>query len=111
MADFGKKINPIPMLTIDATTFDGTFLPVDTPVSQIIRILRFINHTDQDVTLSWDGVNSHDFFPALTALTLDVTSNKVTDEGYFCGIGTQFFAQAPVGTGLFIIALYGSETL
>lgn len=109
MTDFGKKIFPLPMRVIDASTFNGSFLPVSDAVDEPIRIARFINDTDQDVTVSWDGVQNHDFVPAKTALTLDVTSNKTDEGGYFIAVGTQFFVSASVGTGFFNIALYGSD--
>ncbi len=110
MSDYGKRIIPFSVKTIDATTFDGTFLPVESPTTSLIRIIRFINNTDQDVDISWDGIKPNDFLPSLTSLTLDVTSNKTDTQGYFIAIGTQFFVQAPVGTGEFKIATYGSQT-
>ena len=110
MADYGKRIIPFSVKTIDATLFDGTFLPIESPTTSLVRIIRFINNTDQDVDISWDGLKPHDFLPALTALTLDITSNKTDTQGYFIAVGTQFFVQAPVGTGELKIATYGSET-
>lgn len=110
MTDFGKKIVPFPLKMIDALLFNGTFLPVEGPTTELVRIIRFINDTDQDAIVSWDGINGHDFIPGGTALTLDVTSNKVSDGGYFVSVGTQFFVEATVGTGFFVIATYGSET-
>lgn len=110
MSDFGKRIIPFDLKEIDGSTFDGTFLPISTPTTSLIRIIRFINNTDQDVTLSWDGVNLHDFLPSLTALTLDIAANRVNTQGYFIGIGTQFYAMAPSGTGILYIATYGAET-
>lgn len=107
MTDFGIKIIPLPMKTIDATTFNGTFLPVESSTTEVIRIIRFINRTDQDVEISWDGITPNDFVASMTAITLEVTSNKVSVGGYFVGVGTQFFVQAPVGTGIFRIASYG----
>lgn len=109
MTDFGKKIFPLPMRVIDAATFDGSFLPVSGPVELPIRIARFINDTDQDATISWNGIDAHDFVPSLTALTLDVTANKTDEGGFFGGAGTQFFVSSAVGTGMFYIALYGAE--
>lgn len=110
MSDYGKRIIPFTVKTIDATTFDGTFLPIGSPTDSLVRIVRFINNTDQDVNISWDGDKVNDFLPSLTALTLDVTSNRTDTQGYFIALGTQFYAQATVGTGDFIIATYGSQT-
>ncbi|HEC66599.1 MAG TPA: hypothetical protein ENI23_15090 [bacterium] len=112
MSDYGKRMIPFILKTIDATTFDGTLLPVGSPTTKLLRMIRFINNTDQDVTISWDGVDvaGHDFFPSLTSLTLDVTANKTDTQGYFVAVGTQFFVSATVGTGIFYIASYGSET-
>ncbi len=108
MSDYGKRMIPFPLKTIDATTFDETFLPIGSPTTQLLRMVRFINNTDQDVTISWDEIESHDFFPSLTSLTLDVTANKTDTQGYFVAIGTQFFVSALAGTGIFYIATYGS---
>ncbi len=110
MSDYGKRIIPFPLQVIDATTFTGSFLPVGSPTPQLVRMVRFINNTDVDVTVSWDGIDDHDFLPSLTALTLDVTANKTDTQGYFVAIGTQFFVSALVGTGDFLIATYGAET-
>ena len=109
MTDFGRKIIPETLRTIDATTFTGSFLPVGLKSVVAARVVQFQNQTDRDVFLSWDGINDNEFLKTGTNLVLDVTSNEVSDVGFFIAKNTQFFVRGDVGTGIFYISIYGAE--
>ena len=61
------------------------------------RIVRFTNTTDVDVYLSIDGVTNHIRLVTGSFLLLDLTANKVRDDGFFFQEGTVFYVKRAAG--------------
>lgn len=61
------------------------------------RIVSFFNSTDADVYISLDGVTNHLRIASGTGQVLDLTSNKVRDDGLFIKQGTQFYQKRVSG--------------
>jgi len=60
--------------------------------------LVFVTSTlDAEVYLSLDGVNDHQRYPANFHKTLDLTANKVRDDGFFVPQGTIFYVKRVAG--------------
>ena len=55
------------------------------------RIIGITNTTDAEVYISFDGVTNHLRVAPGSFKLYDLTANKVRDDGYFLGIGTQVF--------------------
>lgn len=106
MSNLSTVIYPEPIREISATTFNGTFLPVGTPLVNPCRLIRFLNNTNVAVSISWDGINTHDFLPAGSFLLLDIASNKENAVSFDIQAGTQFYVAGLTGTGNFFISNY-----
>ncbi|HLT41328.1 MAG TPA: hypothetical protein VKZ95_01380 [Sphingobacteriaceae bacterium] len=90
-----------------ATTFNGTYQTLGAVLAFPARIVKIKNLTNQTVTLSTDGTNPHDIFLANTGDVMDLTANGNTDEPPCFAAGTQFYVNAPVGTGtIYLVAIY-----
>lgn len=105
---FATSIFPDPLRSISATTFTGSFQALGGPLLHKVGLIKFVNNTSVLVTVSWDGVNNHDVYPAGTYGVFDVTTNQGNEgRGIYIPVGIQFYVNASVGTGSFyMIALY-----
>lgn len=61
------------------------------------RIIALTNTTDAEVYISFDGVTNHLRLAAGSFKLLDLTTNKVRDDGYFLPTGTQIFQMRVAG--------------
>lgn len=74
MANF---IKAIPMASLDSATLAGAYLPVSAVLSEAVLILRIINDSNVDVTISYDGgVTDHDYVRTNTSLTINAQTNS-----------------------------------
>ena len=55
------------------------------------RIISFYNSTDKDVYISFNGVTDHIRLAAGSGQVLDLTTNKVRDDGLLLPLGTVFY--------------------
>ena len=89
----------------------GTYTSVGTPTTDHVRILSMNNSTDQEVYVSFDGVTDHLRFAANSFKLLDLSTNKIRDDGLFLAVGTQIYVKevsASVTSGSFWIeVMYG----
>ena len=101
-----SRIFPNALMSRAASTFNGSYLLVGSAIANSVRIVKFTNNSDKDVTLSWDGLNDHDFIPAASYLLLDISSNRETSNQFEIASGTKFYVKANAGTGSFYISSY-----
>lgn len=111
----GIRLLPEDLRSISSGTFTGTYQTLGTPLDHEIRLLKFVNNSNVDVTVSWNGTDDHDFLPASSAVIYDVTANKSA----ISGVGqlniaaqTQFYVSGSAGGGnagsVYLIALYAA---
>ena len=69
--------------------------------------IRFINHSNVNVTVSYDGVNAHDIIAAGANVSLDF-QNNAGPSGYVAMMpkGTKIFVSGGAGNGLFYVGGY-----
>lgn len=95
---------PDPIRSIDSATFTGAYQAVSTPTTRPVRLIKFVNNSSVAVTISWDGINDHDFIPAGSFALYDVSTNKVYDTlAWYIRQGTQFYVKGAAGVRLFYI--------
>ena len=74
------------------------------------RLISFFNSTGADIYISLDGVTNHLRIAAGSGQVLDLTTNKVRDDGLFIDEGTVFYqkraAGAPSTGNLWIQVMY-----
>ena len=74
------------------------------------RLVSFFNTTDKDVYISLNGVTNHIRLATGTGQVLDLTTNKVRDDGLFIDQGTTFYVKrasgAPTSGSLWIQVMY-----
>jgi len=91
----------------DSSGGDSTFQEIGASFSHPIRMLKFKNNSNVDITISYDGTTDQDIILAGDREIEDLTSNKTINDGFVRHHGTQVFAKSSAGTGdLYLIAIY-----
>lgn len=104
----GIQATPDTIRSIDSATFTGAYQAVGIPLTRNIRLFKVVNDSSVPVTLSWDGINDHDYIPANAFSLYDITSDKVKDDGWFVSTGTQFYVKGAAGVRFVYIVCIGA---
>ena len=88
----------------------ATYSAIGTPLGHAMRVLHFINDTNGDVMVSFDG--STDNVPVLAeSFSLyDLTSDQDSNEMFRYQVGTQLYIKylsVPTSGTFYIVAIYG----
>lgn len=92
-----------------SASLTGTYQQVGSVFGHPMRVVKFVNNTNQDVLVSYDAVNDNDFVPANGFTLYDVTTNAYNEGGKFVFQNeTPIFVKGTAGTGTFyVVAAYG----
>jgi len=105
----GRSLRVEAVRSIAFGDIDSTYEPVGSPAGRSDAILQFQNLTDTDLMVSFDGVVDHFPLVAGAYFVLDICTNKVTQDGMYLSVGTQFYVKYltdPATSGAFYISLY-----
>lgn len=93
--------------TLNSASLNGSFQAIGGPLQHACCIIKLVNNSTSLVSISVDGVNSHDVCPANAFFLYDVTSDSGTANSIEFANGTQFYVNGTAGTGsIYLIALY-----
>lgn len=106
MANLKQQILPEVLRSRDSATFTGSYQTLGTPLVNPCRLVKIVNDSDQDILISWDGTNDHDYVPAQSFALYDFTTNKSGDTPLSVSAQTQFYVQGSSGTGLVYLAAF-----
>jgi hypothetical protein len=99
---------PVALTSIDSASFTGNYQVINTnglPHSCVL--LRMVNNSNRDVTISWDGVTDHDFLKLGESLMLPFQSNALPmTEAAQVKQGQKIYVKAAAGTGLVYLTGY-----
>jgi len=104
-------LSSIEIASIDSSTFTGNLQAINTAgLPNSCSIIRIINNSDRDVTVSYDGSTNHDFLPDGETLQINLGQNTVPS-GYRTLLrkGTVVYVSGLAGgTGLVYLVGYYS---
>lgn len=109
----GIKAYPEPIREVAFGSITSSYAAFGNPLVMYARILFFSNSTNADVYISLDGVANHFRIYANSYKSLDVATNKVMDDEWYIGQGTQFYikyASAP-SSGQVSLEIIGSPAV
>jgi hypothetical protein len=103
------SVHAIPMTSINSATFVGTYKVID-PVGlpNECFLIRIVNDSDVDITVSYDGTNPHDYIPAGNNITLNLQTNA-RPANFIAQMkkGTKVWVKGSIGTGyVFLVGYY-----
>jgi hypothetical protein len=102
-----NSVKAIPLTNIESTAVTGTYA-LATTLPNACFLLKIINNSDEDITVSFDGVNDADFIPTLaTALYNAQTNSQPNNFIANFAQGTPVWVKGTTGTGyVYISGLY-----
>jgi len=89
------KVDQIRTLAFGAML--GTYKAVGTALTERTRFVALYNQTNEHVYFSIDGVTDQLIVPAHSFKLLDVSFNKIRNDGYFFAKGTIFYVRTFIG--------------
>jgi len=90
----------------DASTFTGSYQTLGSALTSPAVIIKIINDSDQDVSISTDGSTNHDFVPANGFVLYDLRANHGREIDFSFQLGTQFYVNGAAGTGfVYLVSL------
>lgn len=87
-----------------------SYVNLGTPLGHAMRVLHFINNTDGDMMISFDGINDNIPVLANSFALYDLTSDQDTGENFRYQIGSQLqikYISAPTTGTFYVVAVYG----
>lgn len=71
-------VNALPLSSIDSATFTGAYQLVSgaAGITNAAFLLRLVNNSNKDVTVSYDGSHDNDFVPAGKELNVGAQQNN-----------------------------------
>jgi len=103
-----NSIKSIILSSIDSATFTGSFQVINANgLPKPCSIIRIINNSNKDVTISYDGLVENDFIPVGNTLQLPFESNSQPQNHVsLLPQGTKIWVKGAAGTGLVYLAGY-----
>lgn len=94
--------------SINSATFTGSFQAVGSPLSYPASIVKIVNNSNEFVSISLDGTNTHDIVPETSFVLYDLTANLPNSTDIMVlPANTQFYVSGAAGTGsVYIVVLY-----
>lgn len=92
------------------SSITNSFAALGTPFGHAMRVLHFINGSDGDVMISFDGSTNNVPVLANTFSLYDLTSDQDGNESFRYELGTQLYIKyltAPTTGSFYVVAVYG----
>jgi|ERR1700720_2668490 len=105
----GQIVRVDALRSLAAGSISAVYSPVGAPFSHGMRLVKFVNTTNGNITVSFDGSTDNDIVPAGGFSLYDLTTNKtLPDTTFVFQASTQVSVKGTPSTGSFyIVALYG----
>lgn len=109
-----NTVNAIELFGISSVVMDSNAYQ---PISNVglpfpCFLVRIINNSDEDVTVSYDGVTDHDFVAQKTTLQLPLQANSQPSSYVaLMGKGTMIYVKGTSGDGDVYLAAYYQQSV
>jgi len=90
---YPKKMGFEELREIDFAAITANYTAIGPSLTKPVRIVCFSNDTDQSLYISLDGVTDHIKLSAGSFFLLDISANKIRDEGWFISEGVVFYVK------------------
>lgn len=91
---YGTKVIFSTIREIDFGSVTSNYISVGSSLDSNARQIRFVNQLDQQLYISLDSSTDNIRMSANSFLLLDLSSNKVREDGLFISIGTTFYVKS-----------------
>ena len=108
-----NSVRPIPLSSIDSASISGTYqlLSAAAGIPSPLLNLKIVNNSSVPVTVSYDGVNDHDFIRADTDYQVNFQSNNQPQNNVaILSQFTKVYVKGTAGTGLIYLSGWSNQT-
>lgn len=110
---FQNKVKSIGLTSLDSATLTANYQAINpNGLEKACFLLRIVNDSTSDITISYDGTNDHDHLAGTAAaipretLTLDFTSSPPFGGYVFIPKGTVVYLKGSAGVGVIYLSGY-----
>jgi hypothetical protein len=102
-----NQIAAVPLSTFASANVTGAYQAISTALPNSCFLLRIINASNKDITISFDGINDGDYIVSGTNISLNGQTNSQPNN-FIANwpIGTTVYAKGTAGTGNVYVAGY-----
>src|SRR5205085_1075722 len=97
--------------TVAAASITASYTQVGTAFGHQVRILKFINNTNADLKISFDGSTNNDFVPANSFCLYDAQTDAQANYKFVFSAGTSisvaYNSGAPTTGAFYVVCIYG----
>lgn len=90
---FGTRVAFEAVRELDFGDISGTYAALGTPLTDNTRLITLSNSTNEELYISFDGTTDHMRIANNSFKLLDLSANKVRDDGLFIAAGTQVYVK------------------
>lgn len=109
---FGTKVEFEAIRELDFGDISGTYAPLGLPLTNHTRLIIFSNSMNEELYISFDGTTDQLRIANNSFKLLDLSSNKVRDDGLFIASGTQIYVKevssSPTSGSVWVEVMYGA---
>jgi len=110
-----QKVRFETLKSLAAASVVAGYTIVGSTFAHPVRILKVVNDTDGDVTISYDGVNDQDFIPANGAFIYDYGSDKSgqaqnLEQPVGFGVYVKRNGAAPTVKSVYVVVIYADNS-
>ena len=110
MTSQSTVLYPNPLQSIASSTITGSYQLLGTALTKPVRLVKIVNNSTQDVTISWDGINDHDFQAAGSGSIYDVGTNRGNATSSMDAPPLSLYVKGTAGTGNIYLATFFAKT-
>ena len=102
-----NRVGAIALGSINSATFTGNYQALYTGIPEACFLIRIVNASNRDITISYDGTTDHDYLQDGDTLQLPLQANN-QPRGHISllGEGTHIYVKGTAGTGYIYFAGY-----
>lgn len=94
--------------TLAFGSISGTYAALGGPTTHLMRILKIVNNTNGDMTISFDGTTDNDFVPANSFVLYDFEANSYSQYDFLLALNTQIYVKGTATSGsVYAVMVYG----
>lgn len=90
---FGTRVTFDAVRELAASSISGSYAAVGVPTTDHVRLLTLNTSAAEDVYISFDGSTDHLRMSGNSFKLLDLSANRVRDDGLFIPVGTQIYVK------------------
>jgi hypothetical protein len=88
-------------------SISGTYAAIGPATQHAMRLIKIVNNTNADITISFDGTTDNDYIPSNSFALYDFQTNSQSDLYFFLSLNTQVYIKGTPSAGsVYVTMIY-----